>query len=127
MTSGCPPRRVCPAGGDVAILIAAFFYSLAIVRLGAYARVIPAVELSAAKSTVLAGAAVGTFLVAAATMTAAGEPLSDLWPGWQSSPVAWAVLCYAALGPGALAAFLHAKVGLGQRDTGLWRGQRCRL
>ncbi|KAL4445384.1 hypothetical protein ABPG77_011209 [Micractinium sp. CCAP 211/92] len=96
-------------GGDVAILIAAFFYSLAIVRLGAYARIIPAVELSAAKSTVLAGAAVGTFLVAAATMTAAGEPLSDLWPGWQSSPVAWAVLCYAALGPGALAAFLHAK------------------
>ncbi|KAL4428009.1 hypothetical protein ABPG75_002098 [Micractinium tetrahymenae] len=96
-------------GGDVAILAAAFFFSLATVRLGTYARAIPAVELAAAKSTVLGGAALGTFLVVAAAMTAAGEPLSDLWPGWDSSPVAWAVLCYAALGPGALAAFLHAK------------------
>lgn len=106
------PGGPAPAGGDVAILAAAFFFSLATVRLGTYARAIPAVELAAAKSTVLGGAALGTFLVAAAMMAAAGEPLSDLWPGWDSSPVAWAVLCYAALGPGALAAFLHAKVGL---------------
>jgi drug/metabolite transporter (DMT)-like permease len=95
-------------GGDAAILSAAFFFSLATVRLGTYARRIPSVELAAAKSVVLGGAALGTFLVAAAGMAAAGEPVTTLWPGYDN-PLSWGVLVYSALGPGALAAFLHAK------------------
>ena len=42
-------------GGDAAILSSALFFSLATVRLGTYARAIPAVELAAAKSLVLGG------------------------------------------------------------------------
>lgn len=55
----CPcPRHPhpCLAAGDAAILSSAFFFSLATVRLGTYARAIPAVELAAAKSLVLGGA-----------------------------------------------------------------------
>ncbi|PSC75670.1 Drug Metabolite transporter superfamily [Micractinium conductrix] len=96
-------------GGDAAILSSAFFFSLATVRLGTYARLIPAVNLAAGKSLVLGGAALATFCAAAASMTAAGDPLTDLWPGYASSGLGWAVMCYAALGPGAAAAFLHAK------------------
>ena len=107
-------------GGDAAILSAAFFYSLATVRLGTYARFIPAVELAAAKSVVLGGAAAGMFAVAAVGMAANGDPLTDLWPGYASSPLSWGILVWSALGPGALAAFLHAKVGgqLGERGGG---------
>lgn len=50
------------AGGDAAILSSAFFFSLATVRLGTYARAIPAVELAAAKSMVLGGALGGEAL-----------------------------------------------------------------
>ena len=55
------------------------------------------------------------FAVAAVGMTANGDPLTDLWPGYASSPLSWGILVWSALGPGALAAFLHAKVG-GQLD-----------
>ena len=96
-------------GGDAAILSAAFFYSLATVRLGTYARYIPAVELAAGKSLVLGSAAIGLAVVAAAGLASQGEPLSELWPGYDSSPAAWGILVFSALGPGALAAFLHAK------------------
>lgn len=95
-------------GGDAAVLSAAFFFSLAMVRLGTYARRIPSVELAAAKSVVLGGVAFVTFLFAAASMTASGIPITDLWPGYDN-PLSWAVMIYCALGPGALAAFLHAK------------------
>ena len=105
------PSPLPVPGGDAAILSAAFFYSLATVRLGTYARFIPAVELAAAKSVVLGGAAAGMFAVAAVGMTANGDPLTDLWPGYASSPLSWGILVWSALGPGALAAFLHAKVG----------------
>lgn len=105
-TTPCLP----PAGGDVAILASAFFFSLATVRLGKYARRIPSVELAAAKSVVLGTAAVATFGVAAGALLAAGEPLTDLWPGW-TNPVSWSIMVWSALGPGAAAAFLHAKVG----------------
>ena len=96
------------AGGDAAVLSAAFFFSLAMVRLGTYARRIPSVELAAAKSVVLGGVALITFVFAAASMAAAGDPITDLWPGYDN-PLSWAVMVYCALGPGALAAFLHAK------------------
>lgn len=96
-------------GGDAAILSSAFFFSLATVRLGTYARRIPSVELAAAKSVVLGTIAFATFVAVGASMVAAGDPITDLWPNWDSSPVGWAVLCYSALGPGAAAAFLHAK------------------
>ena len=115
------PPCACVPGGDAAILSAAFFYSLATVRLGTYARFIPAVELAAAKSVVLGGAAAGMFAVAAVGMTANGDPLTDLWPGYASSPLSWGILVWSALGPGALAAFLHAKVG-GARLSG-WAAQ----
>ncbi|KAI3428811.1 hypothetical protein D9Q98_007628 [Chlorella vulgaris] len=95
-------------GGDAAILSSAFFFSLATVRLGTYARRIKSVELAAAKSVVLGLAAFATFLIASGSMLAAGDPISDLWPGY-TNPVAWGVMIYSALGPGALAAFLHAK------------------
>jgi drug/metabolite transporter (DMT)-like permease len=94
--------------GDAAILSSAFFFSLATVRLGTYARAIPAVELAAAKSLVLGGIAVGTFGVAAAALAAEGAPLSDLWPGYDN-PLSWGIMIWSALGPGAAAAFLHAK------------------
>lgn len=57
-----------------------------------------------------AGIALGTFGVAAAALAAEGAPLSDLWPGYDN-PLAWGIMIWSALGPGALAAFLHAKVG----------------
>ena len=95
----CSPLH-CITGGDAAILSAAFFFSLATVRLGTYARHIPSVELAAAKSVVLGTAAVATFGLAAASMLAAGDPLTDLWPGFDN-PLAWGILVYSALGPGA--------------------------
>jgi hypothetical protein len=104
-----PPLAVPASGGDAAILSSAFFFSLATVRLGTYARRIKSVELAAAKSVVLGLAAFATFLIASGSMLAAGDPISDLWPGY-TNPVAWGVMIYSALGPGALAAFLHAKV-----------------
>jgi len=64
MSSSAPPHHppwhaLALAAGDAAILSSAFFFSLATVRLGTYARAIPAVELAAAKSLVLGGALLG--------------------------------------------------------------------
>ena len=63
-------------------------------------------------ATLPAGIALGTFGVAAAALAAEGAPLSDLWPGYDN-PLSWGIMIWSALGPGALAAFLHAKVGGG--------------
>lgn len=96
------------SGGDAAILCAALFYSLATVRLSSYARLVTPVKLAAAKSLVLGSAAV---LTAGATVWSMQGDVEQLWPGWNSpgAGVPWAVLAWSAVGPGALAAFLHAR------------------
>lgn len=79
-------------------------------RLSYYAPRLDPLRLAGAKSVVLCSAALATFGLAAWSAQQGGEPLSSLWPGASSSPGAWAVLLWSAAGPGALAAFLHAKV-----------------
>lgn len=106
----CPHAALTlPAGGDAAILVAALFYSLATVRITGYARSLPPVRIAAGKSAVLAAVALATFLVAAAANLQQGHPVSEMWEGW-ANPVAWVVLAWSAVGPGALAAYLHVKV-----------------
>lgn len=106
-TTDRQPARV--AGGDAAILTAALFYSLATVRLSYFAPRTAPLQLAGVKSAVLCAAALSTFGVAAWGALGQGESVSSLWPGY-ASPEAWAVLLWSAAGPGALAAYLHAKV-----------------
>lgn len=95
-------------GGDVAILLAALFYSLATVRLSGYARTLPSVQIATGKTLVLAGAALSSLAVAASSLAARGTPLTTLWEGWGDLPT-WGILAWSAVGPGALAAYLHVK------------------
>lgn len=88
-------------------LLSALCYSFATVRLPVWVvrhRVKP-LHLAIGKSAFLL--VVG--LVAAALQLAnSGQSLLALWPGWQQ-PRGWAIMLYAALGPGALASVLHVK------------------
>jgi hypothetical protein len=99
------------AAGDAVALLSALCYSFATVRLPVWVvrhRVKP-LHLAIGKSAFLL--VVG--LVAAALQLAnSGQSLLALWPGWQQ-PRGWAIMLYAALGPGALASVLHVKVSRG--------------
>lgn len=97
--------------GDGLTLLAALCYSAATVRVPAWAvrRRVPALQLALGKCAVLTAVALATFGLQAAQLAADGQPAAELWPGWQQ-PGGWAVVLWAALGPGALASVLHVKV-----------------
>jgi drug/metabolite transporter (DMT)-like permease len=97
--------------GDVATLGAALCYSLATVRLPAYAGRVPPLRLALGKSAVLAAGAGALLAARAATLAAGGaDAAAELWPAASlSAPAAWALLGWSALGPGALGAYLHVK------------------
>lgn len=85
-----------------------------------YARALPPARIATGKSLVLAAAAVASLLAAAGAALQQGQPLEGLWEGWRNLG-SWAVLAWSAVGPGALAAYLHVKVGGG----GGWEGWRA--
>lgn len=93
--------------GDALTLLAALCYSAACVRLPAWAvqRGVQPLQLALGKATFLTAVAVA----ALGFQVAAGQPAAQLWPGWQR-PEGWAIVLWAALGPGALASVLHVKV-----------------
>ncbi|PSC76827.1 GPI mannosyltransferase 2 isoform A [Micractinium conductrix] len=96
--------------GDALTLVAALMYSAATVRIPYWAvqrRVTP-VQLAFGKALALTAVAAGGLALQASSIAAQGQPLEALWPGW-ASPQAWAVVAWAALGPGALASVLHVK------------------
>ncbi len=93
--------------GDALTLLAALCYSAACVRLPAWAvqRGVRPLELALGKAAFLTAVA----LAALGFQIASGQPVAQLWPGWQR-PEGWALVLWAALGPGALASVLHVKV-----------------
>jgi drug/metabolite transporter (DMT)-like permease len=102
------------SAGDAVVLAAAVFYSTYTVRLGAYARRLPALPLSAGKTAVLA---LGCAAWAAAEVGAGWErPFgvgSVLWGG-EAEPLilrgaVWTAVVYSALVPGSLATWLQAR------------------
>jgi drug/metabolite transporter (DMT)-like permease len=102
------------SAGDAVVLAAAVCYSTYTVRLGAYARRLPALPLSAAKTAVLA---IGCATWAAAEVGAGWErPLgvgSVLWGG-EAEPLelraaVWMAVAFSALVPGSLATWLQAR------------------
>ncbi|BDA41739.1 hypothetical protein COCOBI_02-5320 [Coccomyxa sp. Obi] len=95
-------------GGDACILAAAFFYSLATVRLSRLAANVSALELAASKSLALAIISLGWIGISAANQVVSHESLVTLWEGY-ADPAAWLVLLWSALGPGALAAYLQTR------------------
>lgn len=98
------------AAGDVLTLLAAISYSVATVRMPVWAvkhRVTP-LQLALGKSTFLTAVATTAAGVCAARLAAAGQPVTALWPGWRQ-PAGWAIMLWAALGPGALASVLHVR------------------
>jgi drug/metabolite transporter (DMT)-like permease len=99
------------APGDVLTLLAALCYSAATVRLPVWSvrRSVSPLELAAGKCAVLTAVAVAAAGVQAGQLTAAGHPISDLWPGWHR-PEGWGIMLWAAVGPGALANVLLVKV-----------------
>ncbi|CAL8460827.1 g358 [Coccomyxa elongata] len=109
------PRVAPPAnaahiaiGGDACILAAAFFYSLATVRLSRLAANVSSLELAASKSLALATISLGWIGISAANQVVSHESLVALWEGY-ADPAAWLVLLWSALGPGALAAYLQTR------------------
>ena len=99
--------------GDVAVLVAACFYSLLTVRIGRYARQAAPVRLASSKSSALAAIALASLAVLAVKRGLSGEGVTSLW-GNPFDLVALGAITWAALGPGAGAAFLQSKVGLPQ-------------
>ncbi|KAK9824226.1 hypothetical protein WJX72_008663 [[Myrmecia] bisecta] len=94
--------------GDLAIFAAAFFFSMATVRLGRYTPYFQSVTLASAKSTAMALFSLGWLGVAAVGQVAEAAQLSDMWRS-AGNPQAWGAVSWAAIGPGALAAFLQTK------------------
>lgn len=97
--------------GDALTLLAALCYSAATVRIPVWAvqrRVTP-LQIAVGKAVALTAVAAAGLAVEAAQAAGQGQPLAALWPGWQQ-PEGWAILVWAALGPGALASVLHVKV-----------------
>eukprot|EP01026_Neomeris_dumetosa_P065569 TRINITY_DN6296_c0_g1_i1.p1 TRINITY_DN6296_c0_g1~~TRINITY_DN6296_c0_g1_i1.p1 ORF type:complete len:467 (-),score=47.37 TRINITY_DN6296_c0_g1_i1:288-1619(-) len=90
--------------GDLFILCAAFFYSLATVRLGRYALEMDAVKLATVKSSVLAFVACSVFAV----QIVLGGGLGTL-ASWSRQGVMWGVVVWSAVGPGMLAALLQTR------------------
>ena len=98
-----------PAGGDGAILAAALFYSLGVVRITGYAQSLSPSEIATSKSFVLGGLALASLVAATGSAAAQGLPAQSLWGGVGSDPLMWAALLWSGLGPGALASYLHAR------------------
>jgi drug/metabolite transporter (DMT)-like permease len=105
--------------GDAAVLFAAVSYSAYTVRLGVYAKRLPALPLSAGKTAVL-GAGCVTWALAEAAHTAAnaawgtpvaGAHVSSLWgaSGGDAALIGWVCIAFSALVPGSLATWLQAK------------------
>lgn len=93
------------------MLVAACFYSLLTVRIGRYARQAAPVRLASSKSTALAAIALASLAVLAVKRGLGGEGVASLW-GNPFDLVALGAITWAALGPGAGAAFLQSKVSL---------------
>ncbi|EFN58928.1 hypothetical protein CHLNCDRAFT_50471 [Chlorella variabilis] len=96
-------------GGDGAILAAALFYSLGVVRITGYAQSLSPSEIATSKSFVLGGLALASLVAATGSAAAQGLPAQSLWGGVGSDPLMWAALLWSGLGPGALASYLHAR------------------
>ena len=101
--------------GDGLIVCAALCYSASTVRIPAWAvhRGVPSLHLALGKSAFLAAVSFAALAVQAWHLAASGGAAGDLWPGWRRSVAGWALIAWSALGPGALAAFLHVKVRWG--------------
>ncbi|KAK9908711.1 hypothetical protein WJX75_001852 [Coccomyxa subellipsoidea] len=108
ITSATRASFLIQARGDVCILVAAFFYSLATVRLSRLAANVSSLELATSKSLALAIISLGWVGISAAHHVASHESLVSLWEGY-ADPGAWLVLLWSALGPGALAAYLQTR------------------
>lgn len=103
-------------------MLAALCYSLATVRIAHYASRVPSLDLALGKSALLAvvalcllgweaAGAAGALAAAHGAPPTLGELAAQLWPN-SGDPLAWALIIYSAVGPGAVAAYLHVKVGL---------------
>lgn len=82
---------------------------MATVRLGFYARQLPAISVAAAKSYALTAWASVWLLWLAYQRAQSGQGVASLWEG-VGQPFAWLLVVWSALGPGALAAFLQTQV-----------------
>lgn len=82
------------------------------VRIPAWAvrRGVPPLHLAIGKSAFLAAGSAAALAAEAGHLAARGSAAAQLWPRWRCSPAGWALICWSALGPGALSAFLHVKV-----------------
>ena len=96
--------------GDLLVLGAACCWSLYVFRISAVARYYDEVYLQGTKTLYLAILYTVWFLIS--SLRVGGE--SSLWSGWDNW-VAWAILAYSALGPGAIADLLQQK---GQEAVG---------
>jgi drug/metabolite transporter (DMT)-like permease len=102
------------SAGDAVVLCSAVCYSTYTVRLGAFARRLPALPLSAGKTAVLAaGCAAWALAEGAGGWQRPPGTGSVLWGG-EGEPVAaraatWAAVAYSALVPGAAATWLQAR------------------
>jgi len=109
--------------GDAMILLGALSWSTYIFRTSRLANSYSELELQFTKTALLALMYGGWFLATAASaLSAAGtsflstgwvEALAPLWSGWNSS-LAWLLLAYSAVGPGAVADLLQQQ---GQKET----------
>ncbi|CAL5219340.1 g1154 [Coccomyxa viridis] len=95
-------------GGDACVLAAAFFYSLATVRLSRLAPSVPSLPLATAKSLALAGVSLIWLGASALNNMRTPQGPALLWRGYRE-PAAWIALVWSALGPGALAAYLQTQ------------------
>lgn len=100
--------------GDGLIIFAALCYSGSTVRIPAWAvqQGVPSLHLALGKSACLAAVSAAALAVQAWHLAAVGRAAEELWPGWRQSAAGWGLIAWSALGPGALAAFLHVKVRL---------------
>lgn len=100
--------------GDLLTLAAALCYSAATVRIPAWTarRAVTPLQLALGKAAFLAAASSAALGWQAAQLAAEGQSVASLWPGWQQ-PEGWALVFWAAVGPGALASVLQAKVRRG--------------
>eukprot|EP00931_Biecheleriopsis_adriatica_P123799 TRINITY_DN98882_c0_g1_i1.p1 TRINITY_DN98882_c0_g1~~TRINITY_DN98882_c0_g1_i1.p1 ORF type:complete len:430 (-),score=91.45 TRINITY_DN98882_c0_g1_i1:38-1288(-) len=86
--------------GDLLCCGAATAWSAYIYRISSFSRLkLPSVPLQAAKTALLAVFYAGWLVVDMALLRQCA--FADLWPGWNSA-IAWSVLLFSAIGPGAL-------------------------
>lgn len=79
------------------------------VRLSYYAQRLPAISVASAKSNALTGFALLWLGGLAAQTSFTGGTVTGFWEGI-AEPQAWLLVLWAAVGPGALAAFLQTQV-----------------